>query len=417
MRIAVFTDSFLPYICGATFALINQANALAERGHQICIFCPGGSKRKKHLARSIELHPSIEVVRVPWSLPWGGQPDLNIVIPFWWPTLRRARAFAPDVIHTHTEWSTGWVAQFVGWRLRVPVVGTFHTFWDDERYIRHFPVPNWPVTRRAMGAFSAWYYRRCAVTLAPSKSVQSHMAKRGLSAAIVSNGIPRPTRVDDAQLAAKRTALGLGDRLTFLYLGRISFEKSLTVCLDAFKSVLATHPDARFVLIGGGPDEARIDAHAAALGLGDTVVRTGSVVHEQLMAENLPRIGDIFITASETENQPISVLEAMAFGLPVIGPRARGVPELVEDGVNGRIFAPGDAQELAAHMRELADDPVKRARMAAAAEATARHHFIDHSAVLLEQVYTACLAELGRPVTAVPGSPAADAAPSLRRSA
>jgi glycosyltransferase involved in cell wall biosynthesis len=415
MRIALFSDSFLPYICGATFALVNQANALAARGHTVRIFCPGGGKRRHASARSVELDGSIEVERVPLALPWSGQPNLDVVLPTFLPTIARARAFAPDVIHAHTEWGVGWVALLAGRRLRVPVVGTFHTFWDDPRYMRHFPFPNWAVFRRAMGAYSAFFYRRCTATIAPSLSVQRHLRQRGLAARVVSNGIPRPVLVPPAEIRARREAMGLADGPVFLYLGRVSSEKTLPLCLDAFARVLAARPSARFVVIGGGPDEKRFDAHARSLGIGDRVVRTGMVPHEALMAENLPRVGDVFVTASETENQPISVLEAMAFGMPVIGPSARGVPELVEDGVNGRLFPPGDATQLARHMCDLADDPALRGEMAAAAARTAEFHFIENSARCLEEIYARCIAETAT-VTAVRSSPVVDEVPTRSQS-
>ncbi len=391
MRIAVFTDSFLPYICGATFAALNQVNALARQGHEVRIYCPGSTHDRPHTSESDELHDTVTVQTVPFSLPWGGQPNLNVVFPVLWPTMKDLRRFRPDVIHVHTEWGTGWAGVFAGWRLDIPVVGTFHTFWDDPRYVHHFPWPNWKIIQRAMGRYSALFYQRCALTIAPSSSVQTHLETKGVASVVISNGMTTPPPATADEVGALRREFGLSDAPTFLYLGRVSFEKSLPVCLLAFKELLSTHPQARFVVIGDGPEMPAFKGMIRAMDMEAQIVLTGAIPHEELMARGLPRLGDVFITASETENQPVSILESMAFGLPAIGPRARGIPELVTPGTNGMLFDPGDGTTLTRLMREMVDSPSTRAQLAAGALATAAQHSIDRTGERLRILYEACI--------------------------
>jgi 1,2-diacylglycerol 3-alpha-glucosyltransferase len=415
MRIAVFTDSFLPYICGATFAALNQINALARQGHLVRIYCPGSTHDRPHTSETDELHESVTVRTVPFSLPWGGQPNLNVVFPVLWPTMKDLREFQPDAIHVHTEWGTGWAGVFAAWRLKIPAVGTFHTFWDDPRYVHHFPWPNWKIIQRAMGRYSAFFYRRCAATIAPSTTVQTHLRAKNVESVVVSNGMTSPAPVSAAEVRALRQAYGLADHPTFLYLGRVSFEKSLPVCLLAFKELLSTHPQARFVMIGDGPEMPALKGMIRAMDMTDQVVLVGAVPHEELMARGLPRLGDVFITASETENQPVSILESMAFGLPAIGPRARGIPELVEDGQNGHLFEPGDGTRLTALMRQMVDAPAQRAALAQGALATAESHSIDRTGERLRILYEACIRD---PATAQAAleSQDPDAGSALQRS-
>ena len=391
MRIAVFTDSFLPYICGATFAALNQINALVRSGHQVRVYCPGSTHQGPTNSKSPELHESVSTQTVPVSLPWGGQPDLNVVFPALWPTMRDLRKFAPEVVHVHTEWGTGWAGIYAAWRLKIPAIGTFHTFWNDPRYVHHFPWPNWSIVQKAMGAYSAFFYRRCTATIAPSTSVQSHLAELNLDAVVVSNGMPTPTLVSEDQVATLRAEFGVGDAPSFLYLGRVSFEKSLSVCLTAFKQVLTTLPKAKFVIIGDGPEMPDLKNQIRELDIEDAVILTGSVDHKELIARNLPRLGNLFITASETENQPVSILEAMSFGLPAIGPRSRGIPELIESGRNGALFEPGDAAELAGHMTTLISDRPRLAAMSAAALHTSTQHSIERTAQRLVALYEGCI--------------------------
>lgn len=391
MRIAVFTDSFLPYICGATFAALNQVNALARQGHKVRIYCPGSTHDRPKTSETDELHESVTVQNVPFSLPWGGQPNLNVVFPVLWPTMKDLRRFRPDAIHVHTEWGTGWAGLFAAWRLRIPVVGTFHTFWDDPRYVHHFPWPNWKFIQQAMGRYSAFFYRRCTATIAPSGSVQSHLKLKQVDSVVVSNGMPTPEPAIEDDVRALRAEYGLTDEPTFLYLGRVSFEKSLPVCLLAFKELLSTHPRARFVMIGDGPEMPALKGMIRAMEMEPQVILTGSVDHEELMARGLPRLGHVFITASETENQPVSILESMAFGLPAIGPRARGIPELVEHGKNGLLFDSGDGTTLTQLMRRMVDSPAERKQLAQGALATAASHSIDRTGERLRILYEACI--------------------------
>ncbi len=409
MRIAVFTDSFLPYICGATFAALNQVNALARMGHEVWIYCPGDSGNDPKSTHSAEMHDSVSERKIPLSLPWGGQPNLNVVFPTLLPTMKDLREFQPDIVHIHTEWGAGWAGLFAAWRLKIPAVGTFHTFWDDPRYVHHFPWPNWKIVQNAMGGYSAMFYRRCTATVAPSASVQAHLANRKLDAVVVSNGIPTPELASDDAITALREKYGVKAGPTFLYLGRVSFEKSLPTCLDAFNTVLGSLPEAQLVMIGDGPEMPIIKDHIAKLGIGESVILTGAIPHDELIATNLPRLGDIFITASETENQPVSILEGMSFGLPAIGPRSRGIPELIETEKNGLLFEPGDADELAAHMLRVHQDGDLRQRMSAGALETSKHHSIKNTGERLLRLYEGCIAD---PATATANldNPARDAA-------
>jgi glycosyltransferase involved in cell wall biosynthesis len=158
--------------------------------------------------------------------------------------------------------------------------------------------------------------------------------------------------------------------------------------LLAFKHVIRQTPSARLILIGDGPYRREINRQITAQHLHDRVVCLGQVVHSDLMKKNLPRLGDVFVTASTTENQPVSILEAMAFGLPIVGPRARGIPELVSHGRNGYLFRPDDAHAMATWMTKLAKSPGLCRRMGQTAVAATAEHQLDQVVTRLEKIYT-----------------------------
>ena len=389
MKIAVFTDSFLPYVCGATFAILNQINELAERGHKITVFCPKSTDREKKPPKSSELHPNIHIHETPLSIPYPFIPNFSVAIPSFRSSLKGIKKLQPDVIHVHTEWGCGWEGLLIGKFRKIPVVGTFHTFWDDPLYIKNFPIPNWPLTRRLIGKYSALFYRKCDAVIAPSQTVKNYLKRKDkkVNSIVVSNGIPKSKKSDPNLIQFHREKVGLNGQPAFLYIGRISAEKSIDLCLEAFKEALKVYPGIRFVIIGDGPSSHQLKKKIKSLKLEPFIHQLGLIDHLKLIQENIPQMGDVFVTASETENQPISILEAMSFGLPVIGPKAKGIPELVKDGENGYLFEPGNIKELSYLMKTIIANPQKRQSMGVLSKVMAERHSIKNTATKLEELY------------------------------
>jgi len=387
MRVCLFTDSFLPYISGVSSAVYNQANELARRGHSVSIFHPRPSKQDSFESVA-GLDAGVKVVSLPLSVPTFHIPKLRFSVPLFLYTYRRLKQAPPDLIHVHTEFGCGLEGMLLGRWKKVPVVGTFHTFFAEPDYLKQFHIPNLALTRKAMWKYSVSFFNRCSHIVSPSKSVRDHLVERGLDrpATVLSNGIERVALRPESEVRAFRESLGIRD-FAFVYVGRVSPEKSLDVALAAFKQCLSVNPAAKFVLVGSGPADASIDAQVEELGIGESVVRTGRVERDRLMAENYPLLGDVFVTASKTENQPVSILEAMAFGLPIIGPRAKGLPELVAHGRNGLIFQPDDEWGMANAMVRLMEDEQLHASMRATSLAMAKEHDIEHVGGELEGIY------------------------------
>ena len=387
MRICLFTDSFLPYISGVSSAVFNQANELASRGHEISIFYPR-PEREDRLAQIAGLDPGIKLFGLPFSVPIPNAPKLRFSVPLFLFTYRRLNIAPPDLIHVHTEFGCGLEGMLLGRLKRIPVVGTFHTFFAEPEYLKQFHIPNFAFTRKGMWKYSVTFYNRCSHIVSPSKSVRDNLVKRGLSKSttLLSNGIERIDFRPESEIREFRQSLGIDD-FAFIYVGRISPEKSLDMLIDAFAQVTRVNPKAKLVIVGAGPSDPDIDKQLASLEIEDSVVRVGRIERDILMKENYPLLGDVFITASKTENQPVSLLEAMAFGLPMIGPRAKGIPELVTHGDDGLIFEPDDECAMANAMIRLMKDDSLRLQLSAAAKRNANEHRIDRVGGKLESIY------------------------------
>ncbi|GGX48603.1 colanic acid biosynthesis glycosyltransferase WcaL [Tateyamaria omphalii] len=153
-----------------------------------------------------------------------------------------------------------------------------------------------------------------------------------------------------------------GHRL--LFVGRLAGVKGVPVLFDAIGRLRDLHPELHLTLIGDGPDRASLEARARAEGLNDVVSFLGYQSQDEVAAE-LART-DVFVLPSFAEGVPVVLMEAMAAQVPVVTTQIAGVPELVEDGKNGRLVAPGDADALVEALSELLSEPDKRRSLGAA---------------------------------------------------
>ena len=167
MKIAIFSDSFLPYICGVTTSIINQANELARRGHEVRIYRPKPSSDAEARAT---LSPDILVKDLPVSVPSVKFPDLNFAFPMVLPSFRSVRDFEPDIFHTHTEWGCGWEGLVLSRLLRKPLVSTFNAFYADPGYLEHFHLPVASLARETVWRYLMTFYNRCHAIISPSES-------------------------------------------------------------------------------------------------------------------------------------------------------------------------------------------------------------------------------------------------------
>lgn len=376
MKICIFTDSFFPYCSGVTFAVVNQTRELVKRGHEVMIFRP--SARKLTAEEQGELPPSVEVVDIPLTLPAAFIKNLKIVVPTFFSSYRKARKFAPDIIHVNTEWGCGWEGLFASRMLGVPLVGTFHTFFAEPGYLKNFLLPNWSVIRWLMWRYATTFYSRCHLITSPSAAVKQALVEKGIKTepVILSNGINPPELLEDSAVNELKAKHGI-EHPALIYVGRIAPEKSMEVLIEAFAAVIAQGVKAQLVIVGDGSSRAAMEKQIDELKIRDHVVSLGFVPHDDLIASNLPRVARAFVTASKTENQPISILEAMSFGLPIIGPHAKGIPELVNHGENGLLFEPDNVEQLAQCMADVLQCDEQQSQLSAGSFATAREHSME----------------------------------------
>lgn len=171
--------------------------------------------------------------------------------------------------------------------------------------------------------------------------------------------------------------------------GRLSPEKGQAGLLEAFATVSRDHADLELVLVGDGPEAARLHALAGSLGISERVRFSGRLSEPDTLREIAD--ADILVLPSFMEGLPIVLMEAMAMGTAVIASRVAGIPELVEDGKSGLLFTPSNWNELAACMRRLADDDGLRERLVSRGRAAVSTEFDgERSAMMLRDLFAQC---------------------------
>jgi glycosyltransferase involved in cell wall biosynthesis len=367
MKIAIFTDTFFPQVNGVVRVVDLSARGLVELGHEVMVVAPSSETDADIAARKLGYRvmrvKSIPVPLYPGErLSWGSK-DLY----------RAIGAFQPDILHVHTPFLVGRVARKIKRRLDIPLVGTHHTFFDH--YLKYIGLDIQSI-RELSWRFTVGFYNHCDLNLLPTKALLDAMVLHGLVSPArtlknpVETALFEPFETEEQRMAYKKQAGYSGP--TMVYMGRIAYEKSLDDVVSALAMARTKVPDLRLIMVGDGPDRARLEANVRSRGLSGVVDFVGTKHGTRLRDEI--RMHDIFVSAATSENMPVSVLEAMSAGLPVAAVAALGMPEIVLDGKTGLLAPIGDIPKLAENIVRIVTNPALRAELSRAAHCMALEH-------------------------------------------
>lgn len=388
MRIALFTDVFLPFVSGVVTEVVALAEALADRGHHVFIIVPCYPRETRYA------HPNVEIIKVS-SFPAFFYEEFRFTSPLNPQTTKILNRQRPDIIHFHTPFTLGMQAILIAKFWQVPLVGTFHTFIADPQYLDHVQL-NTPMGRRLSWEYSKLYYNRCDLITVPTKSAKAEMLKHGFTKPIkvLSNGLDLSGM--DGGSDSRKKAAEIQKRYAengplLLFVGRVAYEKNLPYLFACFRLVRQQVQHARLLVVGGGPEMKQMRREAAKLGLGRSVIFVGSIPYKRLFASGFYQASDLFVTASVTETQGLTVIEAQANGLPSVCVDAKGVKDVVSHGHNGFLVREGDQQAFADAVLRVLRDEKLRARLGAEAVRDAARFDIRRIAVSWERTYALLL--------------------------
>lgn len=343
MKIVIATESYWPLIDGGAVAEHHLALTLAKRGHEVHVLAPSDSYRswtQTDEGTTIHRFSSFPIPFV--------KNDHRLALGCRRSVLRVLAHIQPDIIHIHNPFPIGKAALSYAATHRVPVVATNHwlpenltTFMAKFRFVNQL---EWIV--RANWRFIRDFHNQCDFVTSPTQTAIDLMLKNGLTAPHrpVSNGVDLGVFNPKNDGVALQKRLGLPSKLTLLYAGRLSGEKHVDVAVRALPLIREKF-DVHFIIGGNGREKGPLLQLARELGVEDHVTMPGFLEESDYCC--LFRCADLFVMPSICELQSITTLEAMASGLPVVGAHRYALPELIQSGVNGALFEPGNHHDLA----------------------------------------------------------------------
>ena len=311
MRIAIFTDTYPPYVNGVSTSCFNLAKVLKAHGHDVLVVAPRPTKGKLELVDGVLYIPGAYLKR------YYGFRMTNI---FASKPVKIIKKFKPDIIHNQTDWTIGVLARRVAKKFNLPIVYTYHTNYEDYTYYVVGSALD-SIAKKLVRTYSKAIANRMTEFITPSDKTKDYMRQAGSDVYInvVPSGIDfsifKDTAVDKEKVALFKKEHNITDKTkVFLILGRLAKEKSMDVSLRGIAAYHKKHPetDVKVLIVGDGPAREELVLLSEELKITDLTIFVG-----QVGALEVPfyyHIANIYTSASITETQGLTFMEAMAAG-------------------------------------------------------------------------------------------------------
>ncbi|BCA85575.1 1,2-diacylglycerol 3-glucosyltransferase [Enterococcus saigonensis] len=334
MKIGFFTDTYFPQVSGVATSIKTLKTELEKKGHEVYIFTTTDPN-----ATGIEE----DIIRMP-SVPFVSFKDRRIVVRGMWYAYLIAKELELDLIHTHTEFGAGLLGKMVGKKLKIPVIHTYHTMYED--YL-HYIAKGKVVRQSHVKYFSRLFANHTTGVVCPSERVIDTLRGYGVTSPmrVIPTGIElekfeRPD-ITTAMKKELRQELGISDdEIMLLSLSRISYEKNIQAIIHGLSAIVEELAQVRLVIVGKGPYTANLKELVDNLSLNDWVHFVGEVPNDEVALYY--HAADYFVSASTSETQGLTYTEAMAAGTPLVVEGNDYLNNLIDDPSFGVTFASDD---------------------------------------------------------------------------
>jgi 1,2-diacylglycerol 3-alpha-glucosyltransferase len=290
------------------------------------------------------------------------------------------------LVHVHHPFLSGNLALRYCRSRGIPIIFTNHTRYDlySQAYL---PPMADIIGAAAVQAYLPAFCRACDMVISPSAGMRDVLVGLGVEIPIeiAPNGVDlHPFQT--ASYSIDRSELGLSaEDVVLIYVGRLGPEKNLQFLLRSFAGVVQAYDHARLLLIGDGPERETLQDMVSHTNICDCVIFAGMVPYEMVPA--YLSIADAFVTASVTEVHPLTVVEAMAAGLPVLGINSPGIGDTIRDGESGYLVQHEDMASFTAKMVRLVREDEYRHQMGEKARLAAAEYDIERTTIVMEKHY------------------------------
>jgi len=369
----MMVDTYKPYVSGVTNYVDLNKRALERAGHEVYVFTFGDVEYQDNEPR---------VIRSP-GLPLA---DTGFYLSLRYKTKHKKLLQTMDVVHVHHPFLSGRLALNYCRRAQIPIIFTNHTRYDLYAQAR-LPLMPEEVSNGLLQAYLPDFCQAVDLVISPSRGMEKVMRQYGVESHIevVPNGVDLLPFYQ--ALSLPRVDFGFTDQdILLVYTGRLAPEKNLEFLIRSFAGVSQVFSNVYLMIIGSGQKEYVEDIRSLPNGLGisDRVRFVGMIPYDQLPF--YLAMCDVFITASVTEVHPLSVIEGMAAGLPILGIDSPGVGDSVSDGETG-LLATNNIASFTAKLTYLCMDSALRKKIGCSAREASAQYDIERTTKIMLQHY------------------------------
>lgn len=380
-KILITTDLYTTNTNGVVTSVQNLFDVLTEKGHDVRI-----------LTISADHHShkdgAVYYIR---SLPMGAvYPDVRMPMSFRHRLIQEIIDWKPDVIHSQCEFFSFQFASRISRITGAPIVHTYHTLY--EQYVTYL-VPSRRVGRTLVRVLTRNRLKKVKMVVAPTVKVENALHGYGVEQpiSVVPSGISlaqHHQRLSPEERQRRRRELGIReDQQVLLNLGRLGTEKNLGELMELFAQALQDNENMVFLIVGDGPARENLEAQAQRLGISHKVIFTGMVEPDQV--QNYYQLADVFASASTSETQGLTYIEAAANGLPLVCRQDDCLAEVLKEGENGYEY--NSAQEFLDAVDTLMENPELRKAASRRSQEIAGHFDKEAFGEAIEQIYESVL--------------------------
>ena len=396
MRIGIFTDSYTPFINGVTTSVLMLKKGLEKKGHTVYVVTVNNENMK------YKLDERGKVLRLP-GVPIGIY-DYRLTGIYPLKAINIIKKWNLDVIHCQTEFGVGTFARIIAKQLSIPLVHTYHTMYED--YIHYITKGYFNRTGKKIVEYLTLFYcdKTATELVVPTKKAYELFKEKykvDRNVYIVPTGIEVEKfyleNNKGLNIVKKRESLGIKrEDFVILFVGRIASEKNVELLLTSMRYIVNNCPKAKLLIVGDGPDLNKYKNYVKKQGLEENIIFTGKVPWDSIAEYYL--ISDVFTTASRTETQGLTVIEAMAASLPVVCIDDESFTNTVIDNLNGKIFKNKRGYKKA--IIELYNNPKELKKLSKQARVSAEMHSSKYFVESILDVYK--IAIKNKPQTIIP---------------
>ena len=331
MRIGLFTDTYFPQVSGVATSIRTLKTELEKLGHKVFIFTTTD--------KDVNRYEDWQIIRIP-SVPFFAFKDRRVAYRGFSNALEIARQYQLDIIHTQTEFSLGLLGIWIAKELRIPVVHTYHTQYED--YV-HYLAKGMVIRPSMVKYIVRGFMSDLDGVVCPSEIVYDLLVGYKIKAEkrVIPTGIdlakfdrPELSREDIKKLRFK---LGIAeDEVMLLSLSRLSYETNIQAIVEALPMVLEENAKVKLVIVGDGPYAKDLKALVAQLHIEDSVIFTGMIAPSDTALYY--KAADFFISASTSETQGLTYLESLASGTPIIAHGNPYLDNVISDKAFGTLY-------------------------------------------------------------------------------